>query len=259
MHRVRISGLPSALLLLSLLALWEVAVRLAGVPPYILPPPTRILATLAADLPLLLRHAGTTLSEVAAGLALGAASGVTVALVGFYVPAIGRALHPFVLSSQVVPVFALAPLLVLWFGYGLWPKVIVVGLITFFPIAVNLDHGLRSVGPDLVDLLITLGAREATIFRLVRLPAALPAAMAGLKVAATVALAGAVIGEWIGGQGGLGYVMIQANAVLRADRVFAALVVLTLLGIGLFGAVAALERCVLRWRPRDSRRKIASR
>lgn len=259
MRRAWSRALPSGLLLLSLLFLWEATLQLTHVPPYILPPPSRILATLAADLPLLVRHAAVTLIEVAAGLALGVVGGVAVALAGFYVPAIGRALHPFILSSQVVPVFAIAPLLVLWFGYGLWPKVIVVGLITFFPVAINLDQGLRAVGSDLVDLLVTLGAREGRIFRLARLPAALPSALAGVKVAVTLALAGAVIGEWIGGQGGLGYVMIQANALLRADRVFAALLVLTVLGISLFALVSAVERRLLRWRPRDSRRKMVSR
>ena len=252
-------GLTSTGLLLAALALWEGGVRLAHVPPYLLPPPSHILATLVADLPLLLHHAGITLSEVGLGLLLGAAGGIAVALVGFYVPAIGRALRPFLLASQVVPVFAIAPLLVLWFGYGRGPKVIVVGLISFFPIAVSLGEGLGAVGEDLVDLLRTLGAREGKILRLVRLPAATPFALAGLKVGATLALAGAIIGEWIGGTGGLGYIMIQANALLRADRVFAALFVLTLLGVGLFASLSLLERYLLRWRPNPSPSRIGVR
>ncbi len=259
MARNLLRYLPSVGLCIFAFLLWEGGVRLAHVPHYILPPPTRILATCIADLPFLFRHAGLTLRAVGLGLLLGSAGGVTVALAGFYVPAIGHALHPFILASQVVPVFAIAPLLVLWFGYGLWPKVIVVGLISFFPIAVNLTDGLRAVGEDLVDLLHTLGAREGKILFLVRLPIATPFALTGLKVGATLALAGAIIGEWIGGQGGLGYVMIQANALLRADRVFAALLVLTLLGVGLFSSVSLLERYILRWRPRAPGRKIGPR
>lgn len=239
----------SAVLLALVLILWEVGVRVAGVPPYILPPPTRILVTFFADLPLLLSHAAATMAEVALGLALGVVAGVGVALAGFYLPPVGRALYPFIVASQVVPVFAIAPLLVLWFGYGIWPKVIVAALIAFFPIAVNVMDGLRAVGGDLVDLLRSLGARERQVFRLVRLPANLPFFLSGLKVGATLALAGAIIGEWIGGRRGLGYLMIQANALLRVDRVFAAILALTLLGVGLFSGVALAERWLLRWRP----------
>ncbi len=247
------------LLLLVLLLAWEGSVRLAGVPPYILPPPTRIITTFFSDFSLLIRHGGVTLSEVGLGIVLGTACGTAIAVVGFYWRAVGRALHPLIMASQVIPVFAIAPLLVLWFGYGLWPKVIVVALIVFFPIAVNLEEGLGAAGADLVDLLRTLGAREGKIFRLVRVPAALPFALSGLKVGVTLALAGAIIGEWIGGTGGLGYVMIQANALLRTDRVFAALLLLTLLGVGLFSSISLLERRLLRWRRQSTRRNIGKR
>lgn len=238
----------SAISLALLALLWEVGVRVGGVPPYILPAPSRIFNTFLAELPLLFSHAGTTMAEVVLGLFLGSAGGMGVALTLFYLPSVGRALYPLILGLQVTPVFAIAPLLVLWLGYGIWPKVAVAALISFFPIAVNVTDGLRSVGEEMVDLLRTLGAREGKTFRLVRLPASLPFLFSGLKVASTLSLVGATIGEWIGAQHGLGYLMLHANALLRVDLVFAAILTLTLLGLALFGGVALLERRFLRWR-----------
>lgn len=224
-----------------LLGLWEVMVHLLRLPAYVLPPPSQVFLSLARDFPLLLHHAAVTLLEVALGL--GAIAGVGVAVLAYYVRPLGRAVTPFLVGSQVIPVFAVAPLFVLWFG--IWPKVAVAAMIVFFPVGVNFLDGLRSLGPELVEFFQALGAPEPRIFRIVRAPAALPFLFSGLRLGATLALVGATVGEWVGASRGLGYFMIQANARLRLDRVFAAVFVLTLLGLGLFWIVGVGERFFL--------------
>lgn len=155
---------------------------------------------------------------------------------------------PFLVGSQVIPVFAVAPLFLLWFGFGVWSKAVVAAMIVFFPVAVNFRDGLRSLGTELVEFFQALGAPEPRAFRIVRAPAALPFLLSGLRLGATLALVGATVGEWVGSSRGLGCLMIQANARLRLDRVFAAVFVLTLLGLGLFWSVGVVERLPLRRR-----------
>lgn len=225
-----------------LLGFWEGVVRGLGLPPYVLPSPSQVFRTFGQDIPLLLHHAAVTLLEVALGLGIGTGLGVGLAILAFYVRPVHTALTPFLMGSQVVPVFAVAPLFVLWFGFGIWPKVAVAAMIVFFPVAVNFLDGLRSLGPEPVEFFQALGTPEPRIFRIVRAPAALPFLFSGLRVGVTLALVGATVGEWVGASRGLGYLMIQANARLRLDRVFAAIFVLTLLGLGLFWTVGLLER-----------------
>ena len=155
---------------------------------------------------------------------------------------------PLLVASQTVPIMALAPLLVIWFGYGAASKVVVVALVCFFPIVVNLVDGLRSVDPDLVRLLRTMGASGRQILMLVEVPAALPYLLSGLKVAASVSVIGAVIGEWVGAQSGLGYLMIRSASQFQTARVFAIIVVLAAMGLGLFWFVGLLERRLLAYR-----------
>ena len=242
---VRLAG--SASVVLVALLLWEAGVRLAHVPPYLLPPPSRVLATFFGDSRLLLSHAATTVIEVALGLALGLAAGVTLGALLYHFPVLERAISPFLIGSQVVPVFAVAPLLVLWLGYGLWPKAIVASLIVFFPITVNVLDGLRSLGGDVVDLLTSLGATRRQVFWLARAPASLPFLFSGLKVGTTLSLVGATVGEWVGARRGLGFLMLQANARMRVDLVFAVILTLTLLGLLLLGGLRIIERRTLRW------------
>ncbi|MEN3010017.1 MAG: ABC transporter permease [Candidatus Bipolaricaulaceae bacterium] len=239
---------PAALVVVLLLALWEGGCGFFRLPVYVLPAPSRVFRTFVRDLPLFLEHAGVTVQEVALGLGIGTALGIGVAVVAFYVRPVGQALTPFLVGTQVVPIFAVAPLLVLWFGYGIWPKVAVASLITFFPVAINLLDGLRSVRPELLEFFQALGAREAQLLRLVRLPAALPFLLSGLRVGATLSLVGATLGEWVGASQGLGYLMIRENARLRLDRVFAIVLLLTLMGLGLFGLLGVLERLLRRRR-----------
>jgi ABC-type nitrate/sulfonate/bicarbonate transport system permease component len=240
--------LAPILLLLGLLAIWELTVRVAGVPGYILPPPSRIATTFVLRFPLLWGHTVVTIAEIALGLLLGGAAGFLLALAIVYVPILEWALHPLIVASQMVPVFAIAPLLIVWLGYGLWPKVVVAALIGFFPMAMNGIDGLRSANAETVDLFRSLGATRWQIFVKLRLPGSLPALFTGWKIGATLSVVGATIGEWIGARRGLGFLMLQSNALLRTDVVFAAILALAIVGLLLFGVVRIIERWALRWR-----------
>ncbi len=241
------SPLLSALLFVAFFGLWEGTVRLLHLPRYILPPPSRILAEAVVGFAGYLPHIVTTLQEMLLGIALAYAVALPLALLMDRYPLVERALFPILIGSQAVPVFALAPLLVLWFGYGVPSKVIMASLIVFFPLVVNTRDGLRAADPDLVALLRSMGASDWQIFRKVRVFAALPYFFSGTRIAVSVSTIGAVIGEWVGSTRGLGYLMLHANAQLRVDVVFVAVLYLTVLGVGLFYLVVALERLALPW------------
>jgi len=239
---------PPAALLLLLLAGWEWAVRAFGVPFYILPAPSRIAGVLVADHAMLLADAAVTLSEVLAGFAVAFVVGIGLALAIFSSRTIDRAVYPLIIASQTVPVFAIAPLLIVWFGYGMTSKVAMAALIVFFPIVVNTVDGLRAADPDMVNLLRILGAGSGQILMKIRVPAALPFVFSGTRIAVATSVIGAVIGEWVGATRGLGFAMIHANAQLHIDLVFAAIVYLSAMALGLFVAVSAAEWLALPWR-----------
>lgn len=246
MKRVLLPPLAIALAL----ALWEGAVRVVHIAPYILPPPSRVFAAFGANLATLSLHGATTLVEIALGLAAASLCGFAIALLLHASPSVERAARPFLVASQMVPVFAIAPLLVVWLGYGIWPKVVVTALIGFFPIAVAESDGLRTASPGAVDLLLSMGATRRQILTKLLIPASLPALFSGLKVAATLSVVGATIGEWVGARRGLGFLMLEANARLRVDLVFASILALTLVGLLLYLALRIIERHALRWRDR---------
>jgi putative hydroxymethylpyrimidine transport system permease protein len=235
-------------LLLILLAAWESAVRLFDLPRYILPAPSRIAGAFVSHFPSLLHHASVTLAEVVLGLLLGGLGGFSLAVAVFYSPILERALYPLIIASQMIPIFAIAPLLIVWMGYGVWPKATVAALIGFFPVVVNASDGLRAPNEESVELFRSLGATRWQIFRKLRFPASLPTLFAGLKVAVTLCVVGATIGEWVGAHQGLGYLMLQSNALLRVDLVFAAILMLSILGLLLFGGLRIIERRALYWR-----------
>jgi ABC-type nitrate/sulfonate/bicarbonate transport system permease component len=235
-------------LVVGLLLLWEVCVRVAQVPRWLLPPPSAVGRTLLTDRDLLLLHGRVTLLEVLLGFALALLVGVVVAVAIDASPALERLLYPLVVASQTVPVPALAPLLLIWFGYGLLPKVLVTALIGFFPIVVNTVDGLRASDREVIALLRSFGAGRWRRFRLARLPAALPALFSGAKIAVAVCVIGAVFGELVGAKAGLGYLLTRSLAQFQTERVVAAIVLLSLMGVGLFGLVALAERLLLPWR-----------
>lgn len=245
-----------AVTLAGILVIWQLIVWVTGVPRYILPAPLAVAEALIFRFDVLAPHAGITLLEIGFGFALGtglgAASGV---LIGYSARA-RRWLMPVIVVSQAVPVFALAPLLVLWLGYGLVSKIAMACLVIYFPVTVALLDGLRRTEPGWVDLGRTLLAGHAGPARTrwlllwhIRLTAALPAFGSGLRVAAAVAPIGAVIGEWVGSSGGLGYLMLHSNARMQIDLLFAALLLLGLIAVALYFAVDRGLKRLIPWQP----------
>ena len=238
-----------------LLGLWQGYVWLSGIEPFLLPGPIAVIETLIARHELILRHLGTTAQEIVLGLLIGAALGVAAAILIHAIPAARRIGLPLLVISQAVPVFALAPLLVLWLGYGLWSKVAMAVLIIFFPVTTAFLDGLRRTEPGMLDLAGIMSAtlspfrRTVALMLHVRIPAALPALASGLRVATGVAPIGAVVGEWVGSSAGLGYLMLHANGRMQIDLLFAALLVLALFSVLLWLSVDALLRRALPWQP----------
>jgi ABC-type nitrate/sulfonate/bicarbonate transport system permease component len=255
LRRLTGSWAPAALIVLVLLGVWEGYVRLWAVPKWLLPAPSLIAMTLVVSRELLLDHTLVTLLEVVVGFGLSLLSGVALACGITASRTLERALYPFVIASQMVPIIVIAPLLLIWVGYGLTPKVIVVALTAFFPIVVNMVDGLKSVDPDVVNLLRTMGASRWQIFVKVQVPTALPFLFSSLRVATAVSLIGAVIGEWMGSSQGLGYLMIRSKPQFLTERVFAAIVVLSVMGVALFALVGVVEKLAIPWWHNEQRQR----
>ncbi|MDT8345512.1 MAG: ABC transporter permease [Thermohalobaculum sp.] len=224
------------------IALWQALVWATGVPPFILPGPGRVAVALWDARLLLAQHFTVTAAEVIAGIVLGSALGALTAVQLVAAPRLARAVMPVLVFTQAVPVFALAPLLTLWLGYGIWSKIAMTLLIIYFPVASAFLDGLRRTDPGLLDLAQTMGAGRGRTLVFLRLPAALPAFASGLRLAAVYAPIGAVIGEWVGASQGLGYLMLLANGRAKTDLMFAALIVLALMTVALHAGVGALGR-----------------
>ena len=229
------------------LVLWEGAVWLWELPHYLLPAPSAIADVFVEKWQVLALHTGVTLSEVVGGALLGIAVGMVLGVALFLLPTLERALYPLLVTSQNVPVFALAPLLVLWFGYGMASKVVMAAIIVFFPVTLAMLGGLKRTDADMLRMFRAMGATRWQILWKLRLPAALPSLFAGLKLSAVYSTIGAVIGEWVGAGAGLGYLMLSANAQLRIAMVFAAILCLTPIGLLLLGLVTWLEARLLPW------------
>ena len=246
---------PAALIVLGLLGIWEGYVRLWAVPKWLLPAPSVIAMTLIGSRALLLDHTLVTLLEVVVGFGLSLLCGVLLACGIATSQTLERALYPFVIASQMVPIIVIAPLLLIWVGYGLTPKIIVVALTAFFPIVVNMVDGLKSADPDAVNLLRTMGASRWQIFVKVQVPTSLPFLFSGLRVAMAVSVIGAVIGEWVGSSQGLGYLMIRSKPQFLTERVFAAIVMLSVMGVALFILVGVIEQLVIPWWHNEQRQR----
>lgn len=232
----------------ALLAVWQGACSLGLVPNFMLPSPVQVVTALVTDFPLLLSHMWTTLSEAALGLVIGVAVGFVFAVLMDKFETFYLAFDPLLTVSQTIPTVAIAPLLVLWFGYGLMPKVLLVVLTTFFPVTVALASGFRSVDPDQVDLLRTMNATEWQIFRYAKLPAAMEQFFSGLRISATYAIVGAVISEWLGGFTGLGVYMTRVRKSFAYDRMFAVIIITSALSLALMKGVDVLERICMPWK-----------
>lgn len=237
------------LVLAGVCSVWELVVRATGVPHYILPGPVRVANALATQHAFLFENAAITLLEMVLGMLLGVVCGGASALLLAQSRAARRWFLPLVLASQAIPIFAIAPLLVLWFGFGIASKIAAAALIIFFPVTSAFYDGLVRTDRGWLDLAHVMGARPISILLLLRLPAALPALASGIRVAAAVAPIGAVIGEWVGASAGLGFLMLQANAQMQVDLLFAALVVLAVFAISFYFAIDRLLRRLVSWQP----------
>ena len=230
--------LRPVLSILILLVLWQVAVFITNPPVFLLPGPLKVLATLWAQAPRLSWHALVTLGEIAAGMVIGGGSGILIALLLSRLPRVSLWVMPLLIGSQAIPVFALAPLLSLWFGYGFAAKVAMTTLIIYFPVVSCFYDGLRRTPALYLDLGRSLSASRSDLLWRIQVPAALPALVSGFKLAAVSAPIGAVVGEWVGASAGLGYLMLHANGRMQTDVMFAALFVLISLGITLYALTA---------------------
>jgi NitT/TauT family transport system permease protein len=247
-RRARISGIAyPALVLLATLVLWEAGTRFFAIPAYILPPPSQIVAVMHEKMPLLLRHGWVSTTEIVLGFLLSVAVGIPLALATFLWPAFARSVYPLLVSSQAVPKMAVAPLFIVWFGFGLMPKVFIAFLIAFFPIVINTVVGLAGIEPEKILLARSMGLSGTATFFKIRLPNALPSIFGGLKIAITLAVVGAVVGEFVGGEAGLGFLLMSANGSMDTPLLFAGLVGLTLIGIVLFLLIEVAERFAIPW------------
>ncbi|MBW6514677.1 MAG: ABC transporter permease [Candidatus Syntrophosphaera sp.] len=238
--------LPTLFLLAVLLA-WQITGSRAVIAFWVLPTPLEVLSVFKEQSGLIWHHLKPTLWASVSGLFLATVLGVLTAIMMHSSKLIKQIFYPYLVVSQTVPIIAVAPLIILWFGYGISAKVFVVVLVCFFPIALGLFDGLRQVSVERVRLLRSMGASEAKIYRLLKIPAALPNFFTGLKLGATYSVMGAVIGEWLGGNAGLGIYLTRSTRSFRTAHVFAAILVIILLSMLMFGIVSLLDRILLSW------------
>jgi len=233
--------------ILAFLAIWEVAVAVLKVPAYLMPPPSAVFIVFVSEYQKLLFHGWVTTYEMLLGYALAVGIGIPLAIAITSSERFDRFVMPQMLFFQVVPKVAIAPLFLVWFGVGALPKVLVAFLISFFPIVIDAAVGLRSMSGEMRDLARSMGASRLQVFAQFRLPTSLPYLFSGLKVAATLAVAGAVVGEFVGADKGLGYLLLVTNSNLETALMFAALFALTFIGLAFFYAVEFLEALLIPW------------
>jgi NitT/TauT family transport system permease protein len=245
-QRARISALLSPIgFMIAVFVLWEAGTRLFNIPVFLLPAPSAVVASMHANMSLLLASAWVTTIEIVLGFVLSIVVGIPLALMIFLWPPFSRTLMPLLVSSQAVPKVAIAPLLLVWFGFGLLPKVVIAFLIAFFPVVINTAVGLAAIEPEKIYLARSMGFGAAATFFKIRLPNALPAIFGGLKISITLAVVGAVVGEFVGGDAGLGYLLMVANGSMDTQLLFAGIVWLTILGVAMYLLVELAERLAI--------------
>lgn len=229
------------------LSIWEWVVVQGWIPSFILPSPSDIGKSLVENWQLLVEvHLPATLKEVLIGFALAVSVGILLGVAMHFSRLLEKIIYPFLVISQTIPLIAISPIFIMWFGYSIWSKVAVTFLIAFFPIVVSTYDGLKSSGNEYRELLLTMGASRRAIFKKVQIPMALPAIMSGLKMSVVYCVVGATIGEWLGASEGLGYFSRRMSGNLQADAVFAAIFLLSVLGILLFSLINLIEKQLLK-------------
>ncbi len=245
--RVPARWLPPASLIAAILILWQIATGVWEIEPYILPSPLDIVRAAGEAGALLGPHIWQTTQETLLGFGLALTMGLVFGFAIDASPVLRNALYPLLVTSQTIPIMSIAPLLVIWFGYGIWPKIFVVGLVCFFPIAISTSDGLRSADPDMIALVRAMGATPTQVLIKVRLPGAMPVIFSGIRIAISYSVVGAIMGEWVGASRGLGIFMLRATNSFRTDWVFVSIAVVAAISITLFLAVSAAEHLALPW------------
>ena len=240
-------------LIVALLALWEIYVRISGVPLYVLPAPSRVLAALVAERSTLFSHGLVTVGETLLGLSIAAAAGIVLAILMDACPPFKMAIYPLLVVSQTIPVIVLAPIFIIYLGFGLAPKVLTVVLMCFFPIVVSFADGMEQIDPNQINLIRAFGANRLQEYTFVKLPAAAPTLFSGLKVAATYSISGAVVGEWLSSDRGLGYYMLRVKNGYMLDKVFACVLVVIALSLLMNGLVKLFQVLLT---PYERRRRV---
>lgn len=225
------------LLITLLIAAWELAVRIKDIPLYVLPAPSQVVGSLVTDWSVLAGHAGVTVMEALAGMAIALVLAVTLGIAMDAFPAVKSGLYPVLVVTQTVPMIVLAPILIIYLGFGLTPKILTVVLMCFFPVVVSFTDAMGQMDEEYVHLVRSFGAGRWEAYRLVKIPAAVPGLVSGLKVAATYSISGAVVGEWIGAQSGLGYYLLRVKNSYMLDKVFACVLVIVALSLCMNGAI----------------------
>jgi ABC-type nitrate/sulfonate/bicarbonate transport system permease component len=248
------SWLLPALLVAALIGAWQVAADTGALAdalnlePILVPSPSEIASSLWENRGLLGENAWVTLREILIGFGFAVVAGLGFALVLHLSTTLRRASYPLLIASQTIPIIAIAPILVVWLGFGIWPKLAIVALVCFFPITINTLDGLRATEPDAIKLMRTLDASRWQILWRVEAPGALPYAFSGARIAAVFTTIGALFGEWVGSDSGLGHQILLDNGQLETARMFAAIVVLSVIALALFGLIALAERRIVTWR-----------
>ena len=251
--RLRAASVGGVTVVVLLLA-WEAAVRLGNMPPFVLPAPSQVASTAVDRAHLLAPHVATTATEAVLGLALGAAVGWALAVLIATVPTTGQIAHPVVLLSQTVPTVVLAPLMILWAGFGMTSKVVLVALTVFFPVLVAASAAIRDVDAEHADMVAGLGGARRHQLWLVRAPASLPGALAGLRIAATYAVGAAVVSEYLAGESGLGVFIQRSRKAYAVDQIFVGIALIAILSGLMVLAIVALRRAVTPWQPAPAHR-----
>lgn len=255
MKKVLLKGWRPISVLLLLFIIWEMAVGLADVPDWLLPPPTEIYNEAIAGWTNFSPHLQSTIKLSLLGFAIGTGIGILTAVLLHLIPFIRESVYPLLILSQNVPIIVLAPLLVIWFGFGLLPKMIVITLVCFFPITVAALDGFRQTPGELKHYMIMAGASRSQLFWKLELPYSLPALFSGIKISATYSVMGAVISEWLGAEEGIGVYMTLASSSFRTDRVFVAIFAIMLLSLLFFAFIMIAERLLVRWKTKEVERR----
>ena len=240
---------PPTILLILAFALWEILVHSFSVPDWLLPPPSQIFVELFNAKGLLYFHAQITFREIVIGLLVSLCLAFSLSIAISWSDIVERTLLPFVITSQIIPIFTLAPLILIWIGTGISSKIVVVVLFTFFPVVISTVNGLKSGDKKMSDMLKTLGANRVQLYLKFYVPNALPQIFSGIKVAAVLSVIGAVIGEWIGSSGGLGWLIKLSGPQFKTERIFAAIFVLSILALSLYTITVIVEKILLRKYP----------